>query len=168
VPRITRLRNEGLSIGEASRHTGVKLETIRYYERIGMLTGPPRTAAGHRVYGADDVRTLAFVHRARELGFPLADVRTLLTLRATGPACCAKGRDIALRHLASIRGQIADLSRLAQLLEQTVDQCSAKTTPDCPVIELLDSPYDGCSSENAPTRSENRERLGTAITGRRA
>jgi MerR family mercuric resistance operon transcriptional regulator len=100
-----------------------------------------------------------FIHRARELGFPLADVRTLLALRATGPACCAEGRDIALRHLACIQGKIADLSRLAQLLEQAVDRCSAKATPDCPVMELLDGPNDG---------SKNRERLGAARAVRRA
>ena len=136
-------RNHGLLIAEASRCTGVKLETIRYYERIGMLSGPPRTAAGHRVYGVDDLRTLAFIHRARELECPLADIRTLLALRAAGPARCPGARGIALRHLAAIRGRIADLSRLARMLEHVTEQCAANNALRCSVMDLLDGPHDG-------------------------
>jgi MerR family mercuric resistance operon transcriptional regulator len=161
-----RLRNEGLSIGQASRHASVNLETIRYYERIGMLTAPPRTAAGHRVYGVDDVRTLAFIHRAREFGFPLADIRMLLAWRATGPVCCDAGRAIALRHLASIQGKIADLSRLAQMLEQAVHQCPGDGTPPCAVIKLLDPAPDGASREETSSEPRERERLGFAVAGR--
>jgi len=166
MPTTNRLRNEGLSIGQASRHASVNLETIRYYERIGMLAAPPRTAAGHRVYGADDVRTLAFIHRAREFGFPLADIRALLAWRATGPAGCAEGRAIALRHLACIQGKIADLSRLAQMLEQAVRQCPGDGTLHCPVIKLLDPAPDGSSHEEASSEPRVRERLGFAVAGR--
>jgi MerR family mercuric resistance operon transcriptional regulator len=163
MSRSIQRRNGGLSIGQASRRTGVKLETIRYYERIGMLSGPPRTAAGHRVYGLDEVRTLAFIHRARELGFCLADIRTLLALRATGPACCAGARAIALRHLACVRAKIADLSRLVRLLEQAVDQRSANGAPCCSVMDLLDGPCNDGSSENPASALDDRKPRGVPV-----
>jgi MerR family transcriptional regulator, mercuric resistance operon regulatory protein len=137
VPTITTLRQEGLSIGQLSRRTGVNLETIRYYERIGILTRPPRTAAGHRVYGDDHVRMLAFIHRARELAFPLADIRALLALRGAGPSCCPETRDIAVRHLEGIRLKISTLSHLVHLLEEATDPSSASMTRCCPVMDLL-------------------------------
>jgi MerR family transcriptional regulator, mercuric resistance operon regulatory protein len=139
VAIITRLRDDGLSIGQLSRRTGVKLETIRYYERIGVLQRPPRTAAGHRVYGADGVRTLMFVHRARQLGFPLAEIRALLALRAVGPACCSGARDLTLRHLARVRAEIADLTRRARLLEQLAERNSAEGRLGCAVMDLLEA-----------------------------
>jgi MerR family transcriptional regulator, mercuric resistance operon regulatory protein len=150
VERITRLRKDGFSIGQASRRTGVKLETIRYYERIGILTGPPRTATGHRVYSSDDLRKLAFVRHGRQLGFPLSDIRKLLTLREAGPACCDGARDIALRHLACIRTRIADFSRLARLLERAIHENAASLTLCCPVMELLDRPAEGSLFDDAP------------------
>jgi DNA-binding transcriptional MerR regulator len=110
---VTDSRADHLPIGELSRRTGVNIETIRYYERIRMLTAPPRTASGRRVYGAQDVRILAFIRRARELGFPLEDIRTLLGLGAPGQASCGEVRDIATRHLGtSARGSAicADLN----------------------------------------------------------
>jgi MerR family transcriptional regulator, mercuric resistance operon regulatory protein len=130
---------EGLPIGELSRVSGVNIETIRYYERIKLLPVPRRTDSGRRVYGLTDVRILAFIRRGRELGFGLNDVRALLNLAAPGKASCADAREIATRHLQDVRVKIADLSRLERLLAGTIERCSGKAVPDCPVLEAMDS-----------------------------
>jgi MerR family mercuric resistance operon transcriptional regulator len=135
---ITPARAKGMSIGELSRLTGVNIETIRYYERIKMLPAPHRTQGGHRVYGTKETRTLAFIRRARELGFSLQEIRTLLNLG--GPkASCAAVRKIATHHLGRIRAKIDDLAKLERLLARTVAKCSGRTAPACPVIEILDA-----------------------------
>ena len=137
---ITALRAEGLPIGELSRLTGVKIETIRYYEKIKLLPPPPRTARGRRSYGSDHVARLRFIRRAREVRFGLADIRTLLALGESGQASCATARDIASAHLANIRAKLADLARLEGLLAGTVARCSGKPVPICPVLDMLDMP----------------------------
>jgi MerR family transcriptional regulator, mercuric resistance operon regulatory protein len=130
---ITATRAEGQSIGELSRATGVNIETIRYYERIKMLPSPRRTEGGHRVYGPAERRSLAFIRRARELGFTLDEIRALLALGGPGKASCRDVREIAAHHLEDIRCKIADLSELEKLLAK----CSGKVAPDCPVIDVL-------------------------------
>lgn len=135
---ITVLRAEGASIGELSRCTGVNIETIRYYEKIKMLQAPPRTEGGHRVYGAAETRTLAFIRRSRELGFTLDEIRALLGLGGPGKASCAEVREIAKHHLKDIRAKISDLMKLERLLAKTIARCSGKAVPDCPVLDILD------------------------------
>ena len=136
--QITVPRVEGLSIGELSRLTGVNIETIRYYEKIKMLPSPPRTEGGHRVYGSTQTRTLAFIRRARELGFTLEEIRALLDLAGPGKASCAEVRDIATHHLKDIRAKIKDLVKLERLLARTIAQCSGRNVPECPVLDVLD------------------------------
>ncbi|MGE3280059.1 MAG: helix-turn-helix domain-containing protein [Alphaproteobacteria bacterium] len=127
-----------ISIGELSRRTGVNIETIRYYERVGILPAPPRAASGRRIYGAADTRILLFVRRARELGYTLDQIRTLLALAANDASGkCAEVREIAAGHLAEIRMKIADLRAMEALLAETVAQCDAGALPTCPVIETL-------------------------------
>jgi len=100
---------DGIAIGEVSRRTGCNIETIRYYERIGLLPAPDRQGRFRR-YGGDDVRRLTFVRRARELGFTLDEVRALLMLSATDDRrACAEVRDISVAHLVDVRARIADL-----------------------------------------------------------
>ena len=89
-------------IGKLAAQTGVNIETIRYYERVELLSAPARTDGGHRVYDADHVRRLTFIRRSRELGFSLDDIRTLLVL-SDGKRDCA-ARELTLRHLADVRG----------------------------------------------------------------
>jgi MerR family transcriptional regulator, mercuric resistance operon regulatory protein len=137
MPPRKRAGSEGLTISELARRSGVKLETIRYYERIGMLPGPPRTEHGYRIYGHEDVRTFTFVRRAREAGFTLADVRMLLKLREAGGASCAEVREMASEHLESVQAKIADLMRLSERLEHAIARCSGDKR-HCPVIEMLD------------------------------
>jgi MerR family transcriptional regulator, mercuric resistance operon regulatory protein len=131
-------RLAGIPIGELSRLTGVNIETIRYYEKIKMLRPPPRTEGGRRVYGPTETRVLAFIRRARELGFRLDDIRTLLALGAPAKASCADVREIAAHHLDDIRAKIADLRKLERLLAGTIAQCSGSRVPDCPVVDILD------------------------------
>ena len=135
---IRALRVDGMPIGELSRITGVHIETIRYYEKIGMLPAPPRTQNGRRAYGPRQTRTLAFIRRGRELGFTLDQIRALLRLGEPGKASCAEIRDIAKHRIDDIRSKINDLIKLERLLRKTVAQCSGKKVPDCPVLDILD------------------------------
>lgn len=135
---ITTSRAEDLPIGELSRLSGVKTETIRYYEQIRMLAPPPRTAGGRRVYGSTDLRILVFIRRARELGFSLDEIRALLRLGGPDKASCREVRQIATHHLEDIRTKLADLKKLERLLATTVAKCSGSTAPDCPVLHILD------------------------------
>ena len=129
---------EGMTIGELSRLTGVHIETIRYYERIKMLSKPPRTAAGRRTYNPTHVRLLAFIKRARELGFSPEDVHQLIQLGGPERAPCRQVRDIASVHLNDIRARIADLRKLERLLAKAVSKCTGAIAPKCPVIDVLD------------------------------
>jgi len=127
-----------ITIGELSRRTGCKIETVRYYERIGLMPPAPRSAGRYRLYGETEIRRLAFVRRARELGFTLTDVRRLLTL-APGPSDgpCAEARELAAAHLADVRTKIADLRAMERVLADAVDRCTTGNTPHCPVIDAL-------------------------------
>lgn len=132
-----------LTIGQLSATSGVNVETIRYYERIGLLDAPPRTRGGHRSYSDTDVSRLRFVRRARELGFGIDDIRTLLAMAEQGGASCGEVRDIAAAHLADIRAKLEDLRKLEGILAGTVaecdSRCEATSAPACPVLEVLQS-----------------------------
>lgn len=126
-----------LPIGELSRRTGCNVETIRYYERAGLLPRPARSGGGHRMYGTAHVMRLSFVRRARELGFTLDEVRALLRLVDERDRPCAEARDLAARHLEDVRAKIADLRRMEAALKGTIARCADGTTPECPLIETL-------------------------------
>lgn len=127
--------HEGIAIGELSRQTGCNIETIRYYERIGLLPVPSRRGR-YRLYGSEDVRRLTFVRRARELGFTLDEVRALLKLAAMQDAC-APVRAIAAAHLSEVRSKITDLQAMARALADAVERCDAGGDFGCPLIEAL-------------------------------
>ena len=135
---ITAARADGLTIGQLSKLTNVNIETIRYYEKIGMLPPPPRTEGGRRVYGRLQTRMLAFIRRARELGFSLDEIRALLRLGGPEKATCGEVKTIATRHLEDIRAKLSDLKKLERLLSKTVARCTGRAVPDCPVLEILD------------------------------
>ena len=135
---ITTSRAEAFPIGALSKRSGVKIETIRYYERANMLVPPPRTASGRRVYGATDLRILVFIRRSRELGFSLDEIRALLRLGGPERATCREVREVAAHHLLDIRAKLRDLKKLERLLSRTVARCTGKTAPDCPVLDVLD------------------------------
>lgn len=125
-----------LPIGELSRRTRCNIETIRYYERIGLIPAPPRRGR-YRSYDVDDVARLGFVRRARELGFSLGEVRALLGLAAGGQATCAEVRELAAAHLGDVRARIADLRRMERVLVASVRACDVGENAGCPLIETL-------------------------------
>jgi MerR family mercuric resistance operon transcriptional regulator len=131
-------QNTGIQIGELSRRTGCNIETIRYYERVALLPLPARSAGRYRLYASADVRRLAFIRRARELGFTLDEVSTLLSLSANdGPDACANVRELAENHLAKVRAKITDLRAMEYVLADAAQRCAAGETPGCPLIDAL-------------------------------
>ncbi len=134
---ITKMR--GFTIGQLAKLAGVNLETVRYYERIGLIARPPRTEGGHRAYGQEAVKQLEFVRRARDLGFCIPDIRALLTLAAPGRNSCTEVKNVARAHLVSVQTKLADLVRLEAILSATIAQCGEHSSADCPVLDMLDS-----------------------------
>lgn len=128
---------ESIQIGSLSERTGVHVETIRYYERIGVLRCPARSPGGYRRYDSDDVRRLGFVRRLRELGFSLDSVRALLSLAAARRSSCGTVRAMAAGHLTEVQSKITDLRRMERVLKDMVASCDRGVTPDCPIIETL-------------------------------
>ena len=124
-------------IGALSEQTGCNIETIRYYEREGLLPNPPRTEGGHRVYGEEHLKRLTFIRRSRELGFTLEEVRGLLRMVDGEHYTCAEVKSLTLDHLKDVRGKLADLKKLEKVLKQLADRCTGNETPDCPIVEAL-------------------------------
>ena len=128
---------DGLSIGALSKQSGVHIETIRYYEKIGVMPKPGRTSGGYRIYGQENLKRLSFVRRGRELGFSLDELRGLLHLVDGHAYTCAQVRATTLDHLAEIRRKIADLRRLARVMADTSARCTGDRVPECPIIDTL-------------------------------
>jgi Cu(I)-responsive transcriptional regulator len=126
-----------LTIGAVARATGTQTETIRYYERIGLLPAPARTAARYRVYYRTDVNRLAFVKRSRDLGFTIEEVRVLLALAQDVGRDCKEVDAIARRHLTDVEGKIGDLQRLAKELRRLIGQCQGGSISECRIVEAL-------------------------------
>lgn len=126
-----------IAIGGLSKHTGTNIETIRYYERVGLLPTPARSSGGYRLYNTDHLKRLNFVRRARVLGFSIGEVRTLLRLADQRKRPCAEVRIVAEAHLKDVRAKIADLRRMERVLKATVARCSAGGRTDCPLIVAL-------------------------------
>jgi len=130
---------ERFGIGELSCRTGVNTETVRYYERIGLVPAPPRTEGGHRVYDERHRKRLAFVRRSRELGFSLEEIRLLLELVDGGDYTCAEVKATTLAHADHIRRKIADLRRMERVLKDMAAQCDGGNVPACPIVDALSS-----------------------------
>jgi MerR family transcriptional regulator, mercuric resistance operon regulatory protein len=128
----------GLTIGRLAEQTGVNLETVRYYERIGLMPEPGRTEGRHRNYGPEHSRRLSFIRRSRELGFSIGEIRALLALASPGDVSCAKVKEIAEGHLADVRAKLADLGKLEAILAGAVARCTGDAAPACPVLDILD------------------------------
>ena len=128
-----------IAIGQLSRRTGCNIETIRYYERIGLLPRPRREQGGRfRRYDADDIARLRFIRRARQLGFTLDEVRGLLRLAsADGETARAEARSVAAAHVADIQARIADLRAMEAVLTDAICECEAGRQTRCPLIEVL-------------------------------
>lgn len=126
-----------MSIGELAAQTGCKVETIRYYEKTGLIPSPPRTAGGHRVYAQKHLKRLKFVRRGRELGFSMKQIRGLLeTMEADSLSCGEVARRVE-DHLNAVRGRVEALRRLESILSITLEQCDRGEQPACPIIDAL-------------------------------
>lgn len=125
------------AIGTLSKRTGCNVETIRYYEHVGLLPEPARSAGGYRLYATDHLKRLTFVRRARALGFSIDEVRTLLRLADERERSCARARVVAADHLEDVRAKIADLRAMERVLKETVARCARGKGTDCPLIEAL-------------------------------
>lgn len=131
---------ELLTRGALAARIGCNIETIRYYEKAGLLPPPPRSQGGHRLYGQDLVKRLNFVRRSRDLGFTLEEIRELLRLVDGRKYTCAQVEALALEHVQEIRRKISDLRKLKHVLEAMASQCSGGTVPECPIIDALFDP----------------------------
>jgi Cu(I)-responsive transcriptional regulator len=126
-----------LAIGTLAKRTGTKVQTIRYYEQIGLLPEPGRTGGGQRRYGEDDLDRLAFVRHARQLGFTLEAIRELLDLSDNPDRSCAEVDVIAHRQLKEVEARIARLEALRKELKRMLRECSRDTVSGCRVLEVL-------------------------------
>lgn len=126
-----------MPIGTLSKQSGVHIETIRYYERAGVLPKARRTANGRRVFDQQDVRRLAFIRHARELGFELASVRALLALQEKPELSCKSASDLASAQLSAVEGRINRLTVLREELKRMIRACKNKRVFDCRVIDAL-------------------------------
>lgn len=129
--------SDRFAIGVLSKRTGCNIETIRYYERAGLLPTPGRSPGGYRLYGTDHLKRLAFVRRARALGFSIDEVRALLALADHRKRPCAEARGLAATHLEDVRAKIASLKEMERVLRDTVARCGSTKGSHCPLIEAM-------------------------------
>ena len=135
----------GVQIGKVARATGLRVDTIRFYEKEGLLREPERSEGGFRLYSARDIENLHFIHKAQELGFSLADIRELLLVQDERTEACTHVRDLIQSRLTAVRGKIEDLKRLERHLKQALCKCEdalgdGKAGPaheQCPVLEEI-------------------------------
>jgi MerR family mercuric resistance operon transcriptional regulator len=126
-----------VTIGELSKQTSCHIETIRYYERIGLLSKPPRTEGGHRLYDKEQIKRLVFIRRSRELGFSLDEIRTLFRLVDGQRYTCQQIKTLMEKHLGDIKKKIFDLKKLQTTLADISTRCQGGEVPECPIIDAL-------------------------------
>jgi MerR family mercuric resistance operon transcriptional regulator len=130
---------EALTIGEVAKAAEVGIETVRFYEREGLIAEPPRRQSGYRQYPPDTVRRLRFIRRAKDLGFTLKEIGELLDLRVDPTTSCADVRAIAKAKMADVEGKMLDLARIQAALTDLVRTCRGKgPTSECPILDALD------------------------------
>ena len=127
-----------LTIGEVARQAGIGVETVRFYERQGLLEEPQRRASGYRQYDQEAVAVLKFIRRAKELGFTLKEIKSLLALRLDASATRAEVREQAKAKVADIEARIADLQRMRDVLTKLIKKCHGDgAATGCPILEAL-------------------------------
>jgi len=125
------------TIGVLARKTSCNIETIRYYEKAGIIPHPARSEGGHRLYGTGHLKRLAFVMKARVLGFTLSEVKALLRLVDERDRPCNEVRDLAATHLKEVRAKVADLRAMEAVLKEMVISCDNDQSAECPLIERM-------------------------------
>lgn len=132
-------KKETMSIGELSKHSGIAIETIRYYERLGLLRPTARKASGYRIFNRDSSKTLRFLKHAQELGFSLSEIKELLKLRAHKESRCEHVQAEAEKHLRDVESKIERLERIRVVLSKLIRECrSRKTTDTCPILDCFE------------------------------
>ncbi|MEQ8249572.1 MAG: helix-turn-helix domain-containing protein [Alphaproteobacteria bacterium] len=136
---MTTVKTSGapLTRGQLARRTSCNIETIRYYEKIGLLPEPRRSSGGHRLYDDPAAARLTFVLRSRELGFSLDQVRELLLLADRENDSCEQVKAITLNHVVDIRKRIVDLRKMERVLKELAGRCDAGVVPECPIVHSL-------------------------------
>jgi MerR family mercuric resistance operon transcriptional regulator len=128
-----------LTIGEVARLSSVGIETVRFYEREGLLAKPQRTSSGYRQFDEDAVARLQFIRRAKELGFTLNEIKDLLSLRVDAHTSCKDVRTRAEAKIADIEGKIKSLRRMKKALEQLMSECNQRgSESECPILDALE------------------------------
>lgn len=128
-----------LSIGKLAEQAQVNVQTIRYYERRGLLRDPERTASNYRVYGGETLRRVRFIRRAQELGFTLSEIKELLELRASPRSCCADVRERSEAKMRDIDEKVRTLQAMRKALARLVRACSGRgPVTECPILESLE------------------------------
>jgi MerR family mercuric resistance operon transcriptional regulator len=144
---------ERLKTGELAKRAGVNVETLRFYERKGLLPEPPRRESGYREYPAESVRRIRFIKRAQELGFSLGEIREILALRVQPGTTCADVRDRAEHKILDVREKIADLKAIERALQKLTTTCTGSgPLSECPILENLDGEL-----SSGPDRSGSRQ-----------
>src|SRR5712692_12103704 len=147
---------EQLTIGQVAKHGGVNLETIRYYERRGLLPQPPRTDSGYRAYQSGAVDRIHFIKRAQELGFSLREIQELVFLLGSPHTTKADVKRRAEAKLVDVQEKLRALQRIKRHLERLVGACSGRgPLTECPIIEYLSAPSQGHTSDKAHRASKN-------------
>ncbi len=133
---------ETMGVGELAARSGVKSETVRYYEKAGLMPEPPRSPGGHRLYRREHLKRLSFIRRARELGFPIRQVRELLNFIDEPAHTCGEVKGMAMRQAREVQRKIDDLQRLRDALNQMAARCNGGgySIENCPIIDAL---FDG-------------------------
>ncbi len=126
-----------LSRGTLAKHSGVNIETIRYYEKEDLMPDPQRSAGGHRIYDQSHLKRLAFIRKTRELGFTIREVRDLLDLVDSEEYTCADVRDRTVVHLRDVEQKLRDLQKMKRTLDSMVSKCDGGLVPECPIIDAL-------------------------------
>ena len=126
-----------MNIGNAAKRSGVPAKTIRYYEEIGLIPKAARTDGGYRDYSDQDVEMLRFIHRSRDLGFPVKEVAELLALWRDRSRSSAQVKELALHRIADIDTKIAELKSIRHTLTDLARRCHGDDRPDCPILEDL-------------------------------
>jgi MerR family transcriptional regulator, copper efflux regulator len=139
---VRRKADGRLRIGELSTRSGVPAKTIRFYEHIGLIERASRTSNRYRSYGESDVQTLRFIHRARGLGFSVAEVNALLALYRDRRRASRDVKRLALEHVAELDRRIADLTAIRDTLADLARRCHGDMRPECPILDELEAAVD--------------------------
>lgn len=126
-----------MNIGQAAAASGITAKMIRYYESIGLTQAPQRTDAGYRIYGDNDVHTLRFIRRARDLGFSVDQMRDLLALWRDRSRASRDVKRIAMEHVAELERKARELQQMADTLHHLADHCHGDRRPECPIMDEL-------------------------------